>query len=270
MFAELFDPLYAPIPDAQKYLKRIGFGTFEKADRETLDAIILAHQRNVPFENIDIYDVDADISIAVEDLYDKVVVRRRGGYCFELNAVLGALLKALGYEVNDVSVRVVWGFTRAMPFTHRGVIVTIDGVRYFCDVGFGGPSPQGSIALDDTNPQQAGPSQFVVTKNNCGEFVINRVVEDGLEATLAFLATPVDPVDFLAPNFWQSKNSYSMFRVARLCNLITETGVVTLSGNVLKIHDGSEVTEQTLETEAQIRTALKEHFGIEGDFSLKI
>jgi hypothetical protein len=54
-----------------------------REDKETLDALIDAHVRSVPFENIDIYDDEADISLNIGDLYEKIVVSGRGGYCFE-------------------------------------------------------------------------------------------------------------------------------------------------------------------------------------------
>lgn len=269
IFGELFDPLYAPLPDSETYLGRIGHGPVEKADRETLDSLVLAHQRNVPFENLDVYDARADISLGVAALYDKIVLRRRGGYCFELNAAFMALLTSLGFRCHAVSVRVVMGFDRHMPLSHRGTIVTIDGVRYFCDVGFGGPSPQSALLLDERNAQKSGNYEFIIDEGPIGTN-INILVGGKKERLLTFSETPSDPVDFLALNEFQSKSDYSMFKASRVCNLVTETGAITLGGNALKIHANGETTEKTLSTEPELRAALKEHFGIEVSFALSI
>ena len=269
IFDELYDPLYKPLPDSGSYLKRIGHGPVEKADKETLDSLVLAHQRSVPFENLDVYDAEIDLSLSVSALYDKIVRRRRGGYCFELNAAFMALLKSIGYDCYAVAVRVVMNIDRYMPLSHRATIVTIDGIRHFCDVGFGGPSPQSALLLDERGEQSSGVNVFVFGEGTLGT-VINRVVSGKKEPLLAFSETPCDPVDFLALNEYQSKSKYSMFRVARVCNLVTNTGSITLSGNVLKIHTGSDTIEKTLETEQDLRAALKEHYGIDVTFPLKI
>ena len=156
-----------------------------------------------------------------------------------------------------------------MPLTHRATIVTIGGVRFFCDVGFGGPSPQGALLLDETGAQSSGTNTFVITKSVRGT-IINLLAEGNMDPVLTFSEAPVDPVDFLALNEYSSKNKNSMFRNIRLCNLVTETGCVTLSDDVLKIHSENSVTEKTLKTETELRAALKEYFGIEVSFALKL
>lgn len=268
-FDELFDPLYAPLPDSRSYLQRIGLDPIKKADKETLDALVLAHQRSVPFENLDVYDAETELSLSIPALYDKVVTRRRGGYCFELNAAFMALLQSLGYDCYAVAVRVVTNVTRFMPLTHRATIVTIDGVRHFCDVGFGGPSPQSALLLDEESEQQSGSTVFRFDKDENGT-VISRIIDGEKENILRFMDTPCDPVDFLALNEYQSKSRYSMFKNSRICNLLTSTGVITLSDRTLKIHCGDIVEEKDLETEDELRAAIKEHFGIEAGFPLKM
>jgi len=270
MFDEVFDPLYEPLPDAEQYLKRLGITSFQKPDKETLDALILAHLRTVPFENIDIYDASADVSIGIPDLFDKIVIRRRGGYCFELNAVFAALLTSLGYDCYSVAVRIVWHYERPMPVTHRAMIVTIDGIRYFCDVGFGGPLPQCALLIDESGGQPSAGNVFFFEKDAAYGTMLCRLFEGEKEPILSFFEEPTEQVDFLAPHEWQSQNSYSMFKNGRLCNRVTESGVVTLGGNVLRVHSDGNVVETTLETEEELRGALKEHFGIEGNFPLNI
>jgi len=269
IFKELFGPLYDPIPDSGKYLERIGVDPIRKVDKESLDLLVLSHQRSVPFENLDIYDAGLDISLAIPELYDKIVLRRRGGYCFELNAAFSSLLAGLGYTCYSVAVRVVANASILMPLSHRASIVTIGGVRFFCDVGFGGPSPQGALLLDDTEPQVSGSNTFVVKKDKQG-IVICRIIDGNDEPLLSFSDTPCDPVDFLALNEYQSKSKNSMFRIMRICNLVTDTGSITLSGNVLKIHSGNDTVEKTLETEGELRSALNDHYGVQVDFPLSI
>ena len=263
-----FKPLYSPLPDSKLYLERIGISSINAPDKETLDRLVLCHQRTVPFENLDIFDADMDISLHIPELYDKIVLRRRGGYCFELNAAFMSLLKSLGYDCYAIAVRVVWNFPDVMPISHRATIVTIDGTRYFCDVGFGGPSPQGALYLDVVGFQESGSNVFEIEKGKSGT-TIYRIVDGKRERLLLFGEEPCDPVDFLALNEFQSRGRESMFRKGRLLNLVRETGSATLSGNVLKIHDDGNTSEKTLADEQELRAAMKEHFGLAVDFPLK-
>ena len=265
---ELFKSLYEPLPDPGRYLERIGISSIDAPDKETLDRLVLCHQRTVPFENLDIYDAETDVSLNIPALYDKIVLGRRGGYCFELNAVFMSLLVSLGYDCHAIAVRVVWNFPDVMPISHRAAIVTIDGVRYFCDVGFGGPSPQHALYLDVAGFQESGTNVFQFEKGESGT-VMHRMVKGEKERLLLFSETPCDPVDFLAFNEYQSKSGDSMFRKGRLLNLVTETGSITLTGNVLKIHDDGNTSEKTLSDEHELKTAMKEHFGLSVDFPLK-
>jgi N-hydroxyarylamine O-acetyltransferase len=268
----MYEELYAPLPDKDKYLERIGVTGPVKADAETLDLLVRAHQKTVPFENLDVFDVGGDILLDTASLYDKVVNRRRGGYCFELNAALTALLKSLGYDCYPVAARVVWMSPPGTysPVTHRGGIVTIDGVRYFIDVGFGGPSPHGALRLDDPAPQSDGRNTFVFDKAPDGDFIIYRVTDTGREQLLKFSDRRCENVDFLAPNEYLSKNKASGFKMMRMINITRDDGSAAINGNVLRVHKNGAVEETMLDTEDKLRAALAEHFGIKADFPLKM
>ena len=268
MFDDIYSPLYERLPDSGAYLERIGMPPVANVDKETLDHLVLAHQTSVPFENLDIYDAGRELSLGVRDLYEKIVTRRRGGYCFELNGAFMALLKSLGYECYAVAARVIQNRTGTMPLSHRGAIVTIGGDRYFCDVGFGGPSGQSALALDEPGAQPSGPNTFIIERDERGT-VINRLNGSNKEPILLFWETPVDEVDFLALNEYSSKNKNSIFTQWRACNLVTETGSITLNGNVLRIHSSGNTVEKTLNSSDELRAALKEYYGIQVDFPLK-
>ncbi len=264
----MFEDLYAPLPDRQRYLERIGADGPAVPDKNTLDRLILAHQRAVPFENLDVFDAGRDILLDTASLYDKIVGRRRGGYCFELNALFMSLLLDLGFDCFPIAVRVVWHLDCYMPVTHRAGVVQIGGKRYFCDVGFGGPQPGAALDLDDPAPQRAGADTFVFEKDDDGDTVLARLTADGRERLLKFSERPCRNVDFLAPNEYQSKNPNSGFKRARMLNLATDAGSVSITGDVLKIHHNGRVTEKTLETGEELTRALMEYFGLAVDIPL--
>lgn len=265
----MFEALNEALPDKAQYLKRLGLSGDLKPDLRTLDRLILAQLQNVPFENLDVFDAGTEISLEIPQLFDKIVRRRRGGYCFELNALFMALLKELGFECYPVMVRVVWMSTGYMPITHRADIVTIDKVRYFVDVGFGGPAPNRALVLDELQPQACGNQRFVFDRAPDGDYVIYRVTENEREQLLKFDDRPCENVDFLGPNEYLSHNRDSGFKKTRMLNIGTPDGSVALTNNVLRVHRGGAVEECVLDSAQDLKNAVQTHFGIAVDFPLK-
>lgn len=123
--------------DPQRYLARIGLPGIDHVPRlDTLATLQLSHLVAVPFENLDVYHrrgVRTDVAWS----YAKIVERRRGGWCFELNGAFGWLLEQLGYRVDRVSCQ-VWGDDGwGPPLDHLALVVHLDGERWLVDVGFG-------------------------------------------------------------------------------------------------------------------------------------
>ena len=265
----MFEEFYAELPDKKRYLERIGVTEPITPGKDALDRLILAHQQNVPFENLDVYDAGRDIRLDTAGLFEKIVERRRGGYCFELNGIFMSLLQSLGFECFPIAVRVVWSLECYMPISHRAGIVTIGGKRYFCDVGFGGPQPRTALDLDDFGPQRSGSDEFIFTKDDDGDTVIFRITEAGRERLLKFSERRCENVDFLAPSEYQSKNADSGFKKSRMVNIATQSGSVSINNDVLRIHHNGQVREKTLETPEELSAALQQYFGIAVDFPLK-
>jgi N-hydroxyarylamine O-acetyltransferase len=265
-----FEPFYAPLPNLEAYLSRIGYTGPVRPDLETLNALVRAQLTHVPFENLDVYDAGVDVPLDTASLFDKIVTRRRGGYCFELNALFYTLLKDIGFDCYPVAVRVVWMSKRRLtPLTHRATIITIDGTRYFADVGFGGPAPHDALELDNPAEQMSDGQRFIFDKS-AGDTVLCHMTENGPERLLQFSETPYDPIDFLALNEYQSKSKMSGFKMVRMVNITRPDGSISITGNVMRTHKNGEVTETVLSTQDELRAALRDHFGIDVDFELKV
>jgi N-hydroxyarylamine O-acetyltransferase len=124
--------------DVGPYLDRIGYRGSREPTLETLIALQRAHLLAVPFESLDCY-LGVPIRLEANALFDKVVTRRRGGFCYELNGLFAELLLALGFTVRRLAAR---PFTTnepdglAPPFAHLALLVELDR-RWLTDVGFG-------------------------------------------------------------------------------------------------------------------------------------
>lgn len=253
----MYKDIYAPLPNKQEYLKRIGIEEAElPITRETLDRIIYAHLTHVPFENLDECMDKACPSLNIPDLYDKIVTRRRGGYCFELNAALYALLIELGFEAYPVACRILWGHGLLMPLSHRATIVVINGVKHFCDVGFGGPSAHYSIPYNE----MVDGGFFVKTEGR--DTQIWHKTGDGEELLISYVDSYFEPVDFIPLNFNVAMAPGSFFQMMPMLNLTTDTGSKAINGDVYRCHDNGNVTEIKIENDEMLKKIMKDEFGI--------
>src|SRR4051812_10193641 len=88
--------------DVHAYLERIRYHGPLDPTAETLRRLQVAHLLSVPFENLSIHWGEP-IELDDEALFEKIVVRRRGGFCYELNGLFATLLRALGFDVAMLS-----------------------------------------------------------------------------------------------------------------------------------------------------------------------
>lgn len=154
--------------DLESYFARVGFVSVSSAlpppTLSTLQALTAAHTRAIPFENLDVL-LGRVIDLDVDAVFAKLVTARRGGYCFEQNGLLLAVLRALGFVVAPLSARVRWQRPRDSipPRTHMLLRVEIDGESYLTDVGLGGMSLTGPLRLlaDVVQPTPHEPRRLV-------------------------------------------------------------------------------------------------------------
>jgi N-hydroxyarylamine O-acetyltransferase len=142
--------------EVDAYLDRIGVdpATVGPPDLATARRLQRAHVTAVPFETLSITgdpfgDADGEgVSLDPTHLFEKVVERERGGFCFELNGLFHDLLAALGYDVRRVAARIVGddGAGRP-PANHHTNVVELDR-RYLLDVGMGVPTMRRPLPVD--------------------------------------------------------------------------------------------------------------------------
>jgi len=123
--------------DLKAYLRRIGYEGPQEPTLAVLEAIHLAHATHIPFESVDVL-LGRPIRLDLAGLQAKLVAGRRGGYCFEQNLLLAAVLRELGFDVKQLAARVRHRGDKPLPRTHMLLMVRIGGADHIADVGFGG------------------------------------------------------------------------------------------------------------------------------------
>lgn len=259
----MYEDLYAPLPDVEKYLHRIGLEREEiKADLPSLERIMRAHLASIPFENIDAFDEGKTPDLGVSALFDKMILHRRGGWCFELNGLMGALLTALGYEIYNLGVRVTAGGNELAPVLHRGIAVELDGEKYYCDVGFGTLAFPGPIPFSG---EEISGGFFIM--KDAGQYRVCRRKGETVDYLLIFEDRLYLPQNFVVCNFFTSQNTATPFRKRRSISMQDGSLRRQMVDNTMKEYlDGELVRSVTAEDAAQLKALVWECFGIEYDF----
>ena len=162
--------------DVAAYLKRIGYRGPLDPTAETLRRLHVAHLLTVPFENLSIH---AGEPVVLEDeaLFQKIVARGRGGFCYELNGLFAALLRALGFRVEMLSAGVMNQAGEFGPeFDHMALLVTLEQ-RWLADVGFGDSFVE-PLLVDERGEQLQGSRPYRIDEDG-DRLILTRRDEGG-------------------------------------------------------------------------------------------
>ena len=254
----MYEALRAPLSPTQtdEYLARIGAGRQEPS-ADYLDLLIRAQLRTVPFDCADVWVTGREPSLATEDLFEKIVLRRRGGYCFELNLLFLRLLQSLGFEAYPVIIHLGRPGGELSPPAHCGIIVTVEGQKRFADVGFGGPVPDGSVPLNgETVLGHRSLRREAWT-------VVESLDRDGVPfPRFTFKDQPCDPVEFLPLNWYVSRREGSGFAADLKLNLRADDGFAEIGGQRFRFRQGDRLIEREIQTPEEAKALAAEYFSI--------
>ena len=247
--------------NVQAYLDRIGYRGPLDPTAETLRALQVAHLQTVPFENLSIHAAQP-IILDEAALFDKVVTRRRGGFCYELNGLFGTLLRALGFEVDLLSAgvrRMKGGF--GPEFDHLTLAVHLEE-RWLADVGFG-DSFREPLLLDERGEQVRGDQAYRLDEDGDHLILFQRQSFEGdWERQYRFTLRPHELPEYEEMCRYHQTSPESHFTLKRVCTLATPEGRVTLSDLRLITTRKGERQERMLESEAEHAATLRELFGV--------
>ncbi|HYD82254.1 MAG TPA: arylamine N-acetyltransferase [Paucimonas sp.] len=249
--------------DVQRYLERIDYRGAVAADLDTLGKLQQAHMRTVPFENLSIH-YRQPIVLEHDALYRKIVERRRGGFCYELNTLFAWLLREIGFRVTLLSAGVATADGGFGPeFDHLALRVDLDHA-YLVDVGFG-DSFQQPLRLDG-GEQRQGAASYRIDAEDGTHFLKKgdaRGADAALQAQYRFTLQPRALGDFEEMCRHHQTSPASHFTQKRICSRATADGRISLSDLRLIITRGGEREESMLGSEEEFRQALKNHFAID-------
>jgi len=250
-----------PTIDLPAYLRRIDFTAALRADLATLRALAAHHASAIPFENLDpLSGVPARLDLrAIEE---KIVGSGRGGYCFEQNALFAAVLVQLGFAVTRLAARVLWGRPddAVTARSHMLLKVDLDDGPVIADVGFGGLTLTGALALTDDIVQATPHEPFRLVPVDDG-WRLQARVHDEWKSLYRFDLQRQHPIDYEAANWHLSTHPASHFTTSLVAARAAPDRRFALLNRELAVHRLHGDTERrTLGSADELMEVLRRDF----------
>lgn len=242
------------------YFLRIGYAGEARADLATVTALMRHHLQAVPFENLDV-QAGRPISLVPEDIVNKIVHRRRGGYCYEVNGLFAMALTALGVPFRFVGCRPMT-YPARRPRTHMALLAQLEGEEWLCDVGFGSFGMRAPMRLHDANEIRQDHDTFQLSPLEGGEYVFKAWVEGQWANQYGFDLGHQEWVDFMPANWLNSTHPETLFVKHLIVMRQTPEGRHILMDERLKTVARGETRVRQIATEERAEV-LRQVFGLD-------
>ena len=245
------------------YFERIGFAGSIAPSLSTLELIHALHTATIPFENLNpLLGLPVNLDLAA--IEKKLLWDRRGGYCYEHNLLLMAVLKELDYTVRGLAARVLWNAPDAVVEPHHMLLaVDISGATYIADVGFGGMTLTAPLKLK-ADVEQPTPHETYRLLGGDPDWRLEAKIGDEWKVLYVFDTKEKTADDYAPSNTFLSTDPQSGFR-KELRVALSPTGKrLALRDNRFSVHIEGEQSESRLLTSvAEMREMLSGTFGIQ-------
>ena len=247
-----------------KYLERVSFKEPIHPNIRTLYDLHLAHMLAVPFENLDI-GLGRIIRLDEQAIWDKIIVNKRGGFCYELNGLFAGLLKEMGSDVTYLNAR-VFNQTGKLgsDFDHLTLLVQNPGQpeRWLVDVGFGDSFTQ-PLYLDEQGEQTQGLRAYRLEQTLDGYVMWQKNYAGQWDRQYFFdFQSHTFPEDYLAGCQYHQTSPKSSFTHGSIISIATPNGRVSLEETKLIITENGKRTEQKVASKDEYQFLLKDYFDV--------
>jgi N-hydroxyarylamine O-acetyltransferase len=239
------------------YFKRIGYNGQPQLNHATLAAIHRAHLTSIAYENLDIH-LGHTIGLDLEHIYDKIVRRGRGGWCYEMNSLLAWALHELGFEVTMLGAAVaVSTAEERQHLDHMALLVTLDE-PWLLDVGFGNAFLE-PIPLQEGTHHQAYHTYQLQRDGDYWCFANHIHGGPGFD----FLLEPRTIESYTSRCIWQQTAPESGFVKRTVCHrFYADHSIQSLRGAVLTTVTSSGKAQHVVTTLAEYQQVLTTNFGL--------
>lgn len=248
----------------RQYLQRIEYDGILSPDLSVLSGLQWAHITHIPYENLDIL-AGIPLSLDVEDLFQKIIVKKRGGYCFELQGLYGELLKSIGFSLTQYSARFMDKPGVVQMRRHRVLVVSVENTRYLTDVGIRSESPRCPLRLVQNELQSDGICEYRFQKDSFYGWVLcQKERGKAWKPMYGFTEEPQIDDDFVMPSFYCERHPASTFNKFMKISIFSGESNFTLVDGVFQEYRNAKVLlRKRLTSQLEMQTILKTYFGLE-------
>lgn len=248
--------------DIEQYLRRINFYDTPTVTEESLHTLHEHHILHVPFEDLNIH-YNKPIEIDIATLFDKIVLQRRGGFCYELNSLFSTLLQQIGFTTTIIAARV---FNQegqlGPPFDHLCILISLENKRWLADVGFGDLFIK-PIVIQANTIQFDARNYFKLEALDKEQWLL-LMSADGTNFEKKYIFSLEEQAldNFISECYIKQHDPNSHFVKNKICTKATVDGRITIFNDKFIITKNKEKTELFIENENHLLQILKSSFGI--------
>jgi N-hydroxyarylamine O-acetyltransferase len=250
--------------DLSAYLARIGYAGPRMATLPALRGLVAGHAAAIPFENLDVL-LGRGASLDIGALMDKLVYRRRGGFCFEHNTLLRQILETLGFDVTGLAARVLWNRPEGDPTarTHMLLRVVLPEGDFLADVGFGGLTLTCPLQLA-VGPEQVTPHEPHRLVADGDEIELHALLNGGWVPLYRFDRARQLPVDYEMANWYTATYPNGLFTANLMCaRPDTHRRFALLNRDFTIRHRDGRVDRRTIADAAELQAVLTSEFRVQ-------
>ncbi len=249
---------------ALRHLRALGLEV-GATTRELLTQIVRRQVAAFPFSSVGVR-LNDPLPLEPEQLFDRIVVRRRGGYCFEHNGLLFAVLSELGYDVTVRLARVINNGDHLPGLTHRIAHVRIDDVTYVVDAGFGPAGPTTPVAMplpgDDAPAPWPDDQTHRVIERRPGEFHLQNRQDDGPFSLYRFELGTYGQADCELGHFYSHRHPDAVFVNNLVASRILDTEIRSLRNRTYRVQRGEGYVDTEIADATHLCSVLRNDFGL--------
>ncbi|MBN3818160.1 arylamine N-acetyltransferase, partial [Paraburkholderia sp. Se-20369] len=252
--------------DLSRYFARIGYDGPVAPTLDVLRRLHVLHPQAIPFENLTPL-TGARVALDLPALVAKLLDRRRGGYCFELNKLFYTALTQIGFRITPLIARVRWmrAPDEITAHTHMLLRVDLDDATWFADIGFG------TATL--TAPLRYAPGERQVTPHGAfrvvdapvdGELDMQCETPDGWQTTYRFSLKRAEWIDYEVASWYTSTYPDSLFVNDLIACRVLPEQRATVFNTALTLRDASGAGQTvTFDDAAAWGACLRDTIGID-------
>lgn len=224
-----------------------------------VNKLIQKHLEEFLFTSIPVL-LKEELSLELSGLYEKIVIQKRGGYCFEHNKLMYEVLLHCGFEVDALFGRVLNNQNIKVPKTHRFTLLKFEGEKYIVDVGFGFSSPSIAVKFGLAETISSLGVEYIIKEYDDKTFALGIIKDNDFYTLYKFDLNVYYEPDFEMGHFYSHKHSKANFVNNLVLSRIKADEILSLRNRSFQKIYKTHTKEIIITTLEQLKDILEDEF----------